>query len=66
MLKIYPPIHALSQNDVTGCPDAESINLENGFKIEYCRVLDRPLTRYEVPLCRRGWQYCPYRLAPVE
>lgn len=66
-VKVYPPIHALPQNEKIECIDAELINLENGVKIAYCRILDRPLTRYEVPICNRSWQQCAYRLAtPIE
>ncbi len=63
MIKIYPPIHALPQSSVIECPDAELINLGNGVKIGYCKILDRPLTRYEISVCNKDWQYCPYRLA---
>lgn len=67
MLKPYPPIHALLQSSSIECPDAEFISLDNGLKIAYCRILDRPLTRYEVSLCSREWQYCPYRLTqPID
>ena len=62
MVKVYPSIHALPQNTVIECPDAELISLENGVRVGYCRVLDRPLTRYEIPTCNKGWQNCPYRL----
>lgn len=62
MVRIYPSIHALPQNTVIGCPDSELISLENGIRIGYCRILDRPLTRYEIPICNKNWQNCPYKL----
>jgi hypothetical protein len=63
MIKIYPPIHVLPQNTKVECIDGELIDLENGIRVGYCRILDRPLTRYEIYICNKNWQNCPYRFA---
>ena len=60
-IRIYAPIHALLYDLEIRCPYAEILKLENGVKIAYCRILERPLTRFEASLCSEHWEKCPYR-----
>ena len=34
---------------------------DSGAYLVACDVLERYLTRYEVPLCENHWKDCPYR-----
>ena len=60
-LKIYIPIHALPPGTTVACPEAIVIKHDTGVTIAYCKILDRPLTRFEVDLCNKYWRDCPYR-----
>lgn len=65
-LKIYAPIHAVPPNTSIECPYGEIMNIENGYSVVLCKILERPLTKYELPMCDRYWRECPYRvIAPI-
>jgi hypothetical protein len=59
--KLYLPIHAIPPQLECSCPECEASTTENSFKVVYCKILDRYLTRYEVYTCSRYWRECPYR-----
>ncbi len=61
-IKIYAPIHAVPSNMKIECPYGEIMNIENGYSIAFCKILERPLTKYELPLCNNRWRECPYRI----
>ena len=65
-LKIYTPIHAIPQEIQIGCPFATITKTEGNILIAYCKILDRPLTKYEAITCSKYWRDCPYRLASPE
>jgi len=65
-LKIYVPIHALPKEISIECPYAALSKMEMGIVIAYCKVLDRPLTRFEAITCSKYWRDCPFRqLVPM-
>ena len=54
-------IHSLSKKPSSGCKFFIVEKHESGAYLAACDVLGRYLTRYEVPLCERHWENCPYR-----
>jgi len=58
---IYLPIHGLVQPIKSECPLYVIERHDSGLYIASCKILNRYLTKYEVPLCKNNWQDCPYR-----
>ncbi len=54
-------IHSLKEEPKSGCEFFVVEKHESGAYLAGCEVLGRYLTRYEVPLCEKSWQDCPYR-----
>ncbi len=54
-------IHPLNRQPSSQCEFFVVEVDESGSYLGACKVLGRYLTRYEVPLCEKYWQDCPYR-----
>ncbi len=54
-------IHSLKSKPDSGCEFFVIEEDESGAYLAACKVLNRYLTRYEVPLCEKYWKDCPYR-----
>ncbi len=54
-------IHSLTRKPSSNCEFFIIEKHESGAYLAACDVLGRYLTRYEVPLCEKHWDNCPYR-----
>jgi uncharacterized RmlC-like cupin family protein len=54
-------IHSLTIKPNSPCEFFVVEKHESGVYLAGCEVLGRYLTRYEVPLCEKHWDECPYR-----
>lgn len=59
-------IHSLSKKPQCNCEFLVIIQHESGAYIAGCKVLCRYLTRYEVKLCEKKWQECPFRKVGIK
>ena len=56
----FPAIYVIHRRPASECSFFRVEEGEGGY-MAYCKVLERYLTRSEIPKCERYWKECPYR-----